>query len=463
MSNAATTFLPFLLLALLSACGGGSAGPANEPATSFTPPSSQNNSSIGADAWGIKGPLDQAKWSAYELDLGATDLKGRRIAEGITIESGQLDNFQIQQSLKSDILIEIIVTTSTIDGATGAAPVLDRLTGLLTASQLEAGEPVFVSPLSSLILDLARQGADWPVPYGGNGDGQLQPQEWNKSILIAENQVWSALGFGLTTTSPLISTPLILMDKTVALQDQQDILAARTISEGVALLAYELGEIANISGSAQPIYEALVLDLSDGIFDGMNALEPIPGLPNAQTMKTVITSDFSTKQLPGASYTLGNTAEQLVQEGALTGVNVDASELLASVESSRALIGKTELDSDGDGVVDRLDAFASDATETLDSDGDGVGDNSDAFPLDATEVADSDGDGVGDNGDAFPNDPLLGPLSGAAEDSLVADNDDCVFVINENAQSDNDGRFFCINFPVGVWNEFNWNEAKWAD
>jgi len=186
-------------------------------------------------------------------------------------------------------------------------------------------------------------------------------------------------------------------------------------------------------------------------------------LPNAQTMKTVITSDFSTKQLPGASYTLGNTAEQLVQEGALTGVNVDASELLASAESSRTLIGKTELDSDGDGVVDRLDAFASDATETLDSDGDGVGDNSDAFPLDATEVADSDGDGVGDNGDAFPNDPLLGPLSGAAEDSLVADNDDCVFVINENARSDNDGRFFCTNFPVGVWNEFNWNEAKWAD
>ena len=61
-------------------------------------------------------------------------------------------------------------------------------------------------------------------------------------------------------------------------------------------------------------------------------------------------------------------------------------------------------DTDGDGVIDRLDAFPNDRTETADTDGDGVGDNADAFPNDRTETADSDGDGVGDNADAFPND-----------------------------------------------------------
>ena len=61
-------------------------------------------------------------------------------------------------------------------------------------------------------------------------------------------------------------------------------------------------------------------------------------------------------------------------------------------------------DTDGDGVIDRLDAFPNDRTETVDTDGDGVGDNADAFPNDRTETADSDGDGVGDNADAFPND-----------------------------------------------------------
>ena len=68
------------------------------------------------------------------------------------------------------------------------------------------------------------------------------------------------------------------------------------------------------------------------------------------------------------------------------------------------LLTITETDSDGDGVVDTVDAFPSDPSETTDTDGDGVGDNADVFPSDATETVDSDGDGVGDNTDAFPDD-----------------------------------------------------------
>ena len=65
--------------------------------------------------------------------------------------------------------------------------------------------------------------------------------------------------------------------------------------------------------------------------------------------------------------------------------------------------GTQPLDSDGDGVIDSLDAFPFDATETKDSDGDGVGDNADVFPFDATEWLDTDGDGIGDNADTTPN------------------------------------------------------------
>jgi hypothetical protein len=65
--------------------------------------------------------------------------------------------------------------------------------------------------------------------------------------------------------------------------------------------------------------------------------------------------------------------------------------------------GTQPLDSDGDGIIDSLDAFPNDATETKDSDGDGVGDNGDAFPNDSTESVDTDGDGIGDNSDTTPN------------------------------------------------------------
>ncbi|NRB39731.1 MAG: hypothetical protein HRU20_14910 [Pseudomonadales bacterium] len=72
----------------------------------------------------------------------------------------------------------------------------------------------------------------------------------------------------------------------------------------------------------------------------------------------------------------------------------------------------TEIDSDGDGILDSQDAFPNDWLETIDSDGDGIGDNRDpdddnddiydiydAFPYDASEHADADNDGIGDNAD----------------------------------------------------------------
>ena len=73
--------------------------------------------------------------------------------------------------------------------------------------------------------------------------------------------------------------------------------------------------------------------------------------------------------------------------------------------SSSSEIHLLDADRDNDGVVDGVDVFPDDPTESTDSDFDGVGDNADVFPLDATETADSDGDNVGDNADLFPNNP----------------------------------------------------------
>jgi hypothetical protein len=63
-----------------------------------------------------------------------------------------------------------------------------------------------------------------------------------------------------------------------------------------------------------------------------------------------------------------------------------------------------QIDTDGDGYIDKIDAFPTNSKEWIDSDQDGVGDNSDAFPLNSSEWIDSDGDGVGDNTDFYPFD-----------------------------------------------------------
>jgi hypothetical protein len=71
-----------------------------------------------------------------------------------------------------------------------------------------------------------------------------------------------------------------------------------------------------------------------------------------------------------------------------------------------------DVDDDNDGIIDVIDAFPLDATETIDTDQDGTGNNtdtdddndgvadtSDLFPLDTTESIDTDLDGIGNNAD----------------------------------------------------------------
>lgn len=77
-------------------------------------------------------------------------------------------------------------------------------------------------------------------------------------------------------------------------------------------------------------------------------------------------------------------------------------------------------DSDGDLVLDTLDAFPNDASETKDTDSDGVGDNADAFPSDASKTVDTESGGTIDN-NAILNDPAsFGLITIEEKDSLVA-------------------------------------------
>ena len=77
-------------------------------------------------------------------------------------------------------------------------------------------------------------------------------------------------------------------------------------------------------------------------------------------------------------------------------------------------------DSDGDLVLDTLDAFPNDASETKDTDSDGVGDNADAFPSDASKTVDTESGGTIDN-NAVLNDPAsFGLITIEEKDSAVA-------------------------------------------
>lgn len=106
-----------------------------------------------------------------------------------------------------------------------------------------------------------------------------------------------------------------------------------------------------------------------------------------------------------------------------------------------------DLDSDGDGVNDRNDAFPTDASQTTDSDDDGYGDNqdgtnADAFPNDSTQWSDADGDGYGDN---------------------VAGNDPDLFPDNADQWSDSDGDGYGDNSNGLDGDVFPDESTQWSD
>jgi len=144
-------------------------------------------------------------------------------------------------------------------------------------------------------------------------------------------------------------------------------------------------------------------------------------------------------------------------QGEFNNVNV-ISQLMGPVASYQAAISSAPLppdftqaliDQDGDGVLDRDDAFPFDAEETVDSDGDGVGDFKDVFPAQASEQSDFDGDGIGDNSDFdddgdgildvdddFPLDPT--EVGDSDRDGYGDISDAFVFEASEHLDTDND-------------------------
>jgi len=132
------------------------------------------------------------------------------------------------------------------------------------------------------------------------------------------------------------------------------------------------------------------------------------------------------------------------------GTNPDGCPVTAG-NSTQPLLGC--LDSDGDGLADTNDTFPLDPNETTDTDNDTIGDNEDDCPTvpgsstsPLVGCPDSDGDGVNDADDTYPNDPT--ETTDTDGDGYGDNGDSCP---NEWGNSTAGGRLGCVDSDGDGW------------
>ncbi|MEC7180586.1 MAG: hypothetical protein VXW36_04275, partial [Candidatus Thermoplasmatota archaeon] len=288
------------------------------------------------------------------------------------------------------------------------------------------------------------------VDWDNDGDmwlgyfaGQRQAEEWSGGV---PSGVFTSPHSGGMTTMLITPTGEVLTggyDKLVKITSNTGILLQQLteMTSTVNVLATDADGRLLVGTASGDFYR---YNLSDYTYEVMT-------LASSAQIVYIKQMDFATYhvgtqsgeivEVSTTTFTEGNTYDTSGRViGSLKGSNGEI--YIVSGFSTSTRIHLFDIDSDGDGVTDALDAFPSDPTETMDSDGDGVGDNTDEFPNSADESIDSDGDGVGDNTDMFPSNgdqTIDSDGDGYGDNSDGADGDAYPQDASQWADTDRDG------------------------
>jgi hypothetical protein len=380
---------------------------------------------------------------AHEFDPSAENFIGDLLDTGETGPDSAVTGVDIPASYTGTVILVVTADEDTIDLTTGEAPVITRLTTVISAAQLSAQTPIYATPLTTIALDLAvsKAGEDSSL-YPSDGEAGVSEAEFLQAVSSASGQTAALLGFGLDQSVDIFSTPPIVNDSVTTPAQLAASTAYRTAIEGVSAVVVLLQEAAeNVNAdttlTTTNILAALAQDITDGDIDGesdQGAIEAITEIEgDGSAIEILLTTDPSTLFVPGTTIAITQIGQLLIEEAETTSTEDTVLEATDYTPQMNATVS----DIDGDGVADTADVFPTDETESIDADQDGVGDNGDAFPEDATESADSDQDGVGDNADAFPNnesETIDTDNDGTGDNGDVFPDDP-----TESADTDNDG------------------------
>jgi len=288
---------------------------------------------------------------------------------------------------------------------TNTTPAILTMRTLLTSQLLNSGAPIYITPLTTIALEIARQNADSAAgEFNGNNNSQISHAEFEAALPVASALTIAAFGFGMDADINLFTTPPLVTDTTTSTDALSKAAQYRTAIEAVSALLVALETDINNNIATVPNTDELMLAfasvIADGAVDGNSFGQAINAFSDSSNLTTLLDSNVATLTVPNTTILIADIEQLLISETNDTGFeNIDTSALMngGAAEVTPEPIDLNP-DSDGDGVIDRDDTAINDncipsafnAVCTQDSDGDGVSDFNEG------QTTDTDGDGIFD-------------------------------------------------------------------
>jgi hypothetical protein len=340
-----------ILTILLTACGGGGGGGGEESPIQNNPPTGNSTTSQAVNGSAVKGPLVGASVNAYALDPSRANLKGDLIATGETDDNALINNLNIDDNAGELFLLEF---TGGTDITTNSSPLISALRTLITREQLNAGTPVYATPLSTFALELALKLA------GDSPSTAVLISSLDDAIDITKRSFGLGENTGLLANIDLFTTSPILSATT----NQTETNNYRLTIEVFAALVLGIQEAIIDNGttpSTDEVLTALATDLIDGAIDGLdsnnlviNTFSNLGSDPIAirTAILDILTQDPDTLFIPGTNTPIANLIDTLLPiEIQALGLNLT----ITDNETPDMLTVVPGNDTDGDRIIDIID------------------------------------------------------------------------------------------------------------
>lgn len=431
-----------LIILTLYACGGGGSG---NDTNSDTPTPPTNSSVVGS---AVKGPIAGATIRGYALNTSAANLiTGAVIVETVSNQFAAIESFDLPSVTILPIILQADGSGAT-DLNTNTTPAILTMRTLLTSQLLNSGAPIYITPLTTIALEIARQNADSDAgEFNGNNNSQISHAEFEAALPVASALTIAAFGFGMDADINLFTTPPLVTDTTTSTDALSKAAQYRTAIEAVSALLVALETDINNNSATVPNTDELMLalasDIADGAVDGNSFDQAINAFADASNLTTLLDSNVATLMVPNTTILIADIEQLLISETNDTGFeNIDTSALMngGAAEVTPEPIDLNP-DSDGDGVIDRDDTAINDncipsafnAVCQRDTDNDNSTDFAEG------EFTDSDGDGAPDYTESSlldeDNDGVNNQLDSANSNACIPQ----IFIAACTQDSDGDG------------------------